>query len=251
MTNQEILDVALRQSAIDLNCQPEDFFCGAPKIVYSQPHPQARKYLKLPFDCNLVYYGGNVVASVSPAAESAVRAYVENKAPYRCYETPEIHTLDEAFRPLGLWTRHMAEYFLPDVTVLRGLPCAYPMRVLDENDFTELYLPQWSNALCEDRKQLDVLGVGAYDGETLVGLAGCSADCETMWQIGIDVLPEYRRKGIAAALTSRLALEILRRGKVPFYCAAWSNIPSVRNAVHSGFRPAWVELTAKPISESK
>ena len=92
-----------------------------------------------------------------------------------------------------------------------------------------------------------MLGVGAYDGEKLVGLAGCSADCETMWQIGIDVLPEYRRKGIAAALTSRLALEILCRGKVPFYCAAWSNIPSVRNAVHSGFRPAWVELTAKPI----
>ena len=47
-------------------------------------------------------------------------------------------------------------------------------------------------------------------------------------------------------MTSRLALEILRRGKVPFYCSAWSNIRSVRNAVKSGFIPAWVELTAKP-----
>jgi predicted GNAT family acetyltransferase len=66
-----------------------------------------------------------------------------------------------------------------------------------------------------------------------------------MWQIGIDVLPAYRRQGIASALTSRLAIEILKRGKVPFYCAAWSNIKSVRNAVKSGFRPAWVELTAR------
>ena len=92
----------------------------------------------------------------------------------------------------------------------------------------------------------DVLAVGAYDGARLVGLAGCSADCESMWQIGVDVLPGYRRRGVAAALTSRLAAETLARGKVPFYCAAWSNIKSVRNAVKCGFVPAWAELTAKP-----
>ena len=66
-----------------------------------------------------------------------------------------------------------------------------------------------------------------------------------MWQIGVDVLPAYRRQGVAAALTSRLALEILAREKVPFYCAAWSNIPSVRNAIKCGFLPAWVEATVK------
>ena len=43
-----------------------------------------------------------------------------------------------------------------------------------------------------------------------------------------------------------LAAETLARGKVPFYCAAWSNIKSVRNAVKCGFVPAWAELTAKP-----
>ena len=43
----------------------------------------------------------------------------------------------------------------------------------------------------------------------------------------------------------RLAVEILKRGKVPFYCAAWSNLKSVRNALRSGFRPAWMELTVK------
>ena len=50
---------------------------------------------------------------------------------------------------------------------------------------------------------------------------------------------------IAPALTARLTREILARGKVPFYCAAWSNIKSVRNALRCGYRPAWVELTAR------
>ena len=102
-----------------------------------------------------------------------------------------------------------------------------------------------------DRKQLDVLAVGAYDGDKLVGLAGCSADADEMWQIGVDVLPEYRRNGIASAITSRLALEILERDKVPFYCTAWSNIRSVRNAVKSGLIPAWAEMTIKPIDNVK
>ena len=85
----------------------------------------------------------------------------------------------------------------------------------------------------------------------LVALAGASADCETMWQIGVDVLPAYRRKGLAEAVTSRLAQTVLERGKVPFYCVAWSNLPSVRNAIACGFVPAWVQLTAKPIAENR
>ena len=143
----------------------------------------------------------------------------------------------------------MAEYWLPDLGRLRPLECPYALRVLTQADFAALYLPEWSNALCEKRRELDVLGVGAYDGGKLIGLAGCSADCETMWQIGVDVLPGYRRQGVAAAMTSRLALECVARGKVPFYCCAWSNIRSARNAVRSGFRPAWAQLTVKPEAE--
>ena len=67
-----------------------------------------------------------------------------------------------------------------------------------------------------------------------------------MRQIGVDVLPKYGRQGIASVLTSTLTKEIINRDKVPFYCTAWSNIRSVRNAIKSGFVPAWVEMTAKP-----
>ncbi len=86
-------------------------------------------------------------------------------------------------------------------------------------------------------------------GGELIGFAGCSADAKEMWQIGVDVLPTYRRRGVASALTSRLALEILDRDKVPFYCSAWSNIRSARNAVKSGFLPAWAEMTVKDIKK--
>ncbi len=247
MTQKEILQTALAQSAIDLNCRPDDLLPGKKVVVESVPHPKARAYLKLPFSCNLVSYGGGAVASVAPEVRDMVTAYIEKYPVEHLFETPNLHVLDDALAPLGLRTCFMAEYFLPDLSALKPLPCKYDLRLLGPADFKGLYLPQWSNALSDKRPHLDILGVGAYDGDTLIGFAGCSTDCDSMWQIGIDVLPAWRRQGIASALTARLALETLERGKVPFYCAAWSNIPSVRNAIKAGFRPAWVELTVKSI----
>ena len=246
MTNQEILKIAMAQSAIDLCADPKDFEQSENVIVMSRENKDARRYLNLPFSCQLVSYGNNIVASVLPEFYEITENYINKYPPEHCFETPHLHTLNDALMEKGQKICFMAEYFLPDVDALRALDCPYELKLLTQTDFADLYLPEWSNALCEKRKHLDVLGVGAYDGVRLVGLAGCSADCDTMWQIGIDVLPPYRRQGIAAALTSRLAVEILSRGKVPFYCAAWCNIRSVRNAIKSGFRPAWVEMTAKP-----
>ena len=300
MTNQELLKIAMTQSAIDLCADPADFEKDENVVVISRESVGARRYLKLPFSCQLVSYGSNVVASVSPEFREITENYIDKYPVEHLFETPHLHMLNDALMKREQQICFMAEYFLPDVEALdkqivtfdhivsakaldaplrhadgvpplprgeayerlslggssrgageRGEAKCYEVRILTQPDFADLYLPEWSNALCKDRKHLDVLGVGAYDGDRLVGLAGASADCDTMWQIGIDVLPAYRRQGIASALTSRLAVEILMRGKVPFYCAAWCNIKSVRNALRSGFRPAWVEMTAKSVETVK
>ena len=248
MTKKEIREIALRQSAIDCGCAPGDFLRSEPVVVRSRADERARKYLPLPFECDLVSYGNNVVAQVSERLRTPVEQFLRTYPASHCFETPHLHALEDLLRPFGLRVCFQAEYFLPEPDLLRPLPSPYPMRLLTPTAFDALYVPEWSNALCKERRQLDRLAVGAYDGETLIGLAGASADCETMWQIGVDVLPPYRRRGVASALVSRLACEILARGIVPFYCAAWCNLPSVRNAIRCGFCPAWVELTAREAS---
>ena len=237
----------MKQSAEDIGCSADDFLKTENVIVPFHLGANARKYLKEPITCNLVSYGNNIVAAATKAVSDIVSEYIGRYEFYHCFETPNMHWLNERLAEKGHKICFMAEYYLPDVNRILYPACAYDTRVLTQQDFGNLYLPEWSNALCKDRKHLDVLGIGAYDEEKLIGLAGCSADCDEMWQIGVDVLPEYRRQGIASALTSALAREIINRGKVPFYCSAWSNIRSVRNAVKSGFIPAWVEMTAKPI----
>ena len=246
MTNHEMMEIAMRQSAEDIGCCAEDFKAAQNAVLAFKLGKNARKYYKEPITCNFVSYGNNVVAASISETMDIVSEYVGKFEFYGCFETPNLHWLNERLTERGHKICFMAEYYLSDVNRLPDLSCAYETRVLKQEDFGELYLPEWSNALCKDRRQLDVLGVGAYDGDRLIGLAACSADCEDMWQIGVDVLPGYRRQGIACALTSALAKEIISRDKVPFYCTAWSNIRSVRNAVKSGFVPAWVEMTVKP-----
>lgn len=245
MTNREIMQIAVQQSAADSCCRADDFFCEENKVVISEKRTDARKYLELPFDCDLTSYGNNIVASVSENLVDTVESYINKYPVEHCFETPNLLVLMERLKPFDLNICFMAEYFLPDITIITPLTCGYELRVMEAEDFAGYYLPEWRNALCEKRKQLDVLAVGAFENEKLIGLAGCSADCDTMWQIGIDVLPEYRCLGIASSLTSTLAVEALKRNKVPFYCCAWSNIKSAKNAIKSGFRPAWVQVTAK------
>ena len=48
MTREEIMRIALEQSAIDANCRPEDFISGQNRTVISKANEKARKYLELP-----------------------------------------------------------------------------------------------------------------------------------------------------------------------------------------------------------
>lgn len=247
MTNNEIMKIALQQSAYDCNCKAEVFLSDKNLITISKANPKARRYVHLPLECDLVTYGNNIVAQTSEELKDVVAEYISRFTAYRCFETPNLNLLNDMLKPFDLKVCFMALYYLPDVTLLKEPACKYELKVLQPENFSELYeeKEKWNNCLTFDDKEKDKLCVGAYHKGKLVGLAGCSADSDTMYQIGVDVLPEYRRQGIASTVTSKLALEILKMGKVPFYCTAWSNIRSAGNAFKCGFYPAWAELTAR------
>lgn len=72
---------------------------------------------------------------------------------------------------------------------------------------------------------------------------------KTLCQIGIDVLPQYRGKGIGTNLVTLLKQELLNRGKIPYYGTAVSHINSKNVAINAGFFPAWAEVYSRKIYE--
>ena len=228
-------------------------------FTVSKPNENAHKYFHLPVILDIVSFGTNAVVSGDAEIIEEIKPIVSGTEFYRLFETPKMYALNEALSRKNAKICFMADYFLPDVEKVFSSEVEKKLapriqvtiKVLELNGKTgdgyeNLFRPEWSNAVCDVHRERNVLAVGAYDGEKLVALAGASADAEDFWQIGVDCLPEYRRNGIASAITKRIAREIFLRGKIPFYCCAWSNILSVKNALRAGFVPGWVQVTAKP-----
>lgn len=112
----------------------------------------------------------------------------------------------------------------------------------------ELYLFRgFDNALEYDHasERPDVMAVAAWRGQTLVGIAGASADSDDLWQIGVDVAAPERGAGVGRALVGALTAAIISAGKVPYYSTAVANLRSAAVAINLGYWPAWTEVFAR------
>lgn len=125
MTNKEIFEIALKQSAEDCNCAPDDFFKSENVVVISKENPSARKYVPLPLEFDLVTYGGNIVAQVSARLKNSATEFLDKNRDFHIFETPKLHLIDEMLSEFGLKTCYMATYFLPDLKRLTKLDCSY------------------------------------------------------------------------------------------------------------------------------
>ena len=76
MTNQEVLEIAMEQSAADLNCRAEDFMKDEPVVVKGGIGPGVKNYYQEPVSANLVSYGNNIVASVKEEYREIIEEYL-------------------------------------------------------------------------------------------------------------------------------------------------------------------------------
>ena len=85
MTNCEIIEIAMRQSAEDIGCREEDFKANKNVISPLKLGKNARKYLKEPITCNFVSYGNNIVTASINETLDMVSEYVEKFEFYHCF----------------------------------------------------------------------------------------------------------------------------------------------------------------------
>lgn len=132
------------------------------------------------------------------------------------------------------------------------LPCrkteasgSFRIKWFHDDEISQFYGdPRFPNAIAYSEPCLerpDRIAVVAVEGDNIMGMAGCSENAPHWQQIGIDVLPEYRSRGIGSFLVTMLTNRIMETGDVPFYGTAAANIRSQNITYNCGFRPAWAE----------
>ena len=247
MDNKDIKLIAMQQSSTDLNCNIEDFKQQQNKVVISKMNMGCKKYFKQPHFCQFVCYGNSLVASVDKQIENFMTSFVNKHLGFRCLDMPQLNMLNTEFNKYNKCAGMIAEYYLPDLTKNREVNPNFDIKILTNNEITSLYDDdRFHMALeynCESEKH-DMIAVVGYRNGEIIGIAGASNDSATMWQVGIDVIPACREKGVASVLTKVITNKILKQGIVPFYGTAWSNIASKNTAISSGYKSAWVELAA-------
>ncbi|MBO7357439.1 MAG: GNAT family N-acetyltransferase [Lachnospiraceae bacterium] len=133
-------------------------------------------------------------------------------------------------------------YYLPD----EDFEDRAPLNQVKYYDEKEIALIKdknpFHNALCYSKTQPDVIAVSSFESEKEIAMAGASRDGEYLYQIGIDVLPEYRGRGLAVSLVTELKQHLLSEGKTPFYGTSEGHSLSRMVGVKSGFIPAFSEL---------
>jgi GNAT superfamily N-acetyltransferase len=243
-TRQELLDIIKKQLAIEYNCSINDFLSSNNIITVSKDNAEKRHYIDGTFFFQMVTLGDNAVITADECMHEWLKEYTENKTGQWLFEHNNLAAIDEKLKDFNkkLWqTQHM---FLSYKEVI---PKDIDLKTewFESETIHQFYeTKMFPNALCKkyDPKRPDVLVVAAYDGDKIIGMAGCSADTPLLWQIGIDVDKNYRGKGIGTYLVTLIKNETEKRGKIPFYGTSLSNLYSWGIALNSGFYPAWIEI---------
>ncbi|HHV29826.1 GNAT family N-acetyltransferase [Acetivibrio mesophilus] len=227
----KILEIVRRQLAIDMNCNPEDFINEGIVFCEAKLNQGRRMFDRQSPFLEIATMGKSIVVSGDSEILAKVKPLLENKTREDIFVAPFIfgHTI----------------YYVPDYSRLKKLPMpsGFSYHIKEGNETHDLYeIPGFENAIQYDKShpRPDVIAVYAMYDDEIVAMAGASADCNLMWQIGIDVLPRFRNRGLATSLVSNLAIMIMERGILPYYGTASSNISSQSVAYRSGFIPTWM-----------
>ena len=200
----------------------------------------------------MVTLGRNTVIMADECLHEFLHNFIKDVEGHRLFEFGNLTVLNEELKRYGYQMAPTHHMFLPCRNV--EVEERYQVKWLYDSEISPFYgNPQFPNAIafpvsCSVRP--DRIVAIAVDGDTIMGMAGCSEDAPHWQQIGIDTLPEYRSRGIGFYLVTLLKNKIIEMGDIPFYGTAAANIQSQNIAINSGFKPAWVETEAMKIEES-
>jgi len=251
ITNQESALLFVKKIlAADFACSESDFdkvgvtFHLCKEIEGARRIPLPEKFLAV------VTMGRGVVVSCSAERLQWARNNLINFAPDELFYAPVLALM------VNLVSQDNQTIYGPELRYICTLDTFQPhsnvedieFSMIDEETIRQLYENnQFPNALGRqhDPQRPRLLACLAKCNGVIAGLAAASVDCDEMWQVGIDTLPEYRNRSIGKALVSRLTRALFDIGKLPYYTTATNNIPSRRIATSLGYRPAWVEVYSR------
>lgn len=234
--------------ALEYNCSVADFSRTENVLTLSELHEGRRVYSTEKYFFHMATTGTNAVITADVRLHSFLKDFMKDRPGHWLFELPNLLPLERELNRFGQTLSQTYHMFLPDKPVTPAGDI--PVKWFFDDEILPFYGDErFPNAILSepDPNRPDKIVVCAYDGAQIMGMAGCSEDAPGWQQIGIDVMPAYRSRGVGTYLVTLLKNKIMEQGKIPFYGTSLSNYHSWNIALHAGFCPAWVEIGSKKI----
>ena len=239
--------------ATEYNCASSDFTKTENILTVSALREGRRIYSSEKYFFHMATTGGNAVITADECLHPFLKEFMKDRTGHWLFEIPNLLPLEQELNRFGYTLTQTYHMFLTKVDA--GKTKNYPVKwFFGEEDISRFYGDKrFPNAICTSyqSQRPDRIVVCAYDGEEIMGMAGCSEDAPGWQQIGIDVMEPHRSQGVGTYLVTLLKNRILEEGNIPFYGTSVSNYHSWNIALNCGFRPAWVEIGAKKREDSE
>ena len=232
--------------SLEYNCTPEAFTSDANTLTTSVLKEGRRVYSPEKYFFHMVTTGAGAVITADECLHPFLREFMRERCGHWLFEQDNMTELEPELNKFGYTLTASHHMFLPASDVQpRG---DFPVRWFFGEQIKQFYGDErFPNAICPEFQpgRPDRMVVCAYEGDEIIGMAGCSEDAPRWMQIGIDVMPGYRSRGLGTYLVTLVKNKILEDGNIPFYGTSLSNYHSWNIALNCGFRPAWVEIGAR------
>ena len=210
----------------------KEYYCSLDELngkstVYSVNFNAKQPYIKI------LAYRNCVVVCTSEDLYYKVRELLQNKNRDEIFELPLVYGQTIHYVP--------NDNYINDVSVSLNYECEY----LFERDILSLVgLIGFENSLAFDENgSTSTKAVCiAKEKNKIIGAAGAAeSSVNGVWEIGVDVMEEYRNARLGTYLVRGLTKELLARNIIPFYSASVTNIGSQMVASRCDYIPFWVD----------
>ncbi len=244
------LNAVKKVLALDFACREADFESTGVFIYQARELPGRRRFPFREKAFSIASMGRGVVISCSLERLGWSDANLSRLSRNDIFSSPTIASIGELVKKDGQYIAG------PDLKSICSPSLFHPFSPGGDIKITLVEDPKELEKYNDDDRFLNTRGypnnprraaARATVKGKIAGIATACADCDTLWQIGVDTLPEYRNRGIAKAAVSVLTQYILNKNIVPYYSTVETNLESRAVAAALGYKNAWVELYAREI----
>lgn len=230
MEQQQIRNLIHSFLSTQYNCKPDVFdqngifYTTATEITHFDQDPVLK----------IMCMGKSTVITASSSILESIKRLTLDRTREELFEFPLVYG--------------QSIYYIPDGNIPNALPSpplnlTYSIYEQDDIFCLQPISSKFTNSIDFDssgKTNTCIAFCAKFNGK-IIGIASAAIINDSIWEIGIDVLKDFRKQGIATYLIWTLTKLILEKEIVPIYCAASSNVLSQMLAHACNYKPCWVE----------